>query len=102
MRDDGPVTAKSTSSSHVPLPGEDLVTKPCSGCMEDFTLDVGTGIVTMRVPSNGKRGSLHVGAHEVTTEATLDRAGVLLLWECPRCGYAESEYEDPDVRAAMT
>jgi hypothetical protein len=80
----------------------DLVTKPCSGCMEDFTLDVDTGVITMRVPSNGKRGALHVPAHDVATEAVLAPDGVLVTWECPRCGYSESEYEDPAVRAEMT
>lgn len=79
-----------------------IVKKDCSGCMEPFRLDTVTGVVTMTVPSNGKRGSLHVPKHDVTAEATLDRPGVLLLWDCPRCGYAESEYENDDVRKEMS
>lgn len=78
-----------------------IVKKDCSGCMESFRLNTTTGIVTMTVPSNGRRGSLHVPAHDVTTEATLDRVETLLLWDCPRCGYAESEYEDDEIRKAM-
>lgn len=74
----------------------DTVTAQCSGCGEDFTLDRETGAVTMRVPSNGRQGRLHVPAHDVTTEAFSD--GTLLLWECPRCGYAESEYERDEDR----
>lgn len=79
-----------------------IVKKDCSGCMEPFRLNTVTGIVTMMVPSNGIRGAGHKPAHEVTTEATLDRAQTLLLWDCPRCGYAESEYEDDEIRDEMT
>lgn len=65
-----------------------IVRNDCSGCAEPFTLYTGTFVVTMRVPSNGKRGSLHVAAHKVTAEAV--ESDGLILWDCPRCGYAES------------
>lgn len=66
----------------------------CSGCSNPFTLNTVTGKVTAKVPSNGKRGSLHVPARTETTEAVDD--GILLLWDCPfpGCGYAESAYND--------
>lgn len=76
-----------------------VVTTVCSGCMEPVKVNVVTLTVTMRVPSNGKRGSLHVAAHTVTTEATSD--GDLVMWDCPRCEYADSVYQDADVRKAL-
>lgn len=80
-----------------------IVKENCSGCMEAFRLDTETGTVTMTVPSNGKRGSLHVPTHQVTTMAVLDRGNDLLLWDCPfpGCGYAESVYADDETRAAL-
>lgn len=67
---------------------------PCSGCGEPLALNVATLVVTMRVPSNGKRGSLHVPAHDVTAEAV--EVGPLIEWDCPLCGYADSEEVEVD------
>lgn len=69
----------------------------CSGCMEPVTVDVMAGTVTARVPSNGRRGSKHVPAHDVSNDDVTDD-GHLAYWECPRpgCGYADSTYIDPD------
>jgi hypothetical protein len=73
----------------------DLITSECSGCMEPFTLNRTTLVVTMTVPSNGRRGSLHMPAHVVATDAAVGSLG-LIEWDCPRCGYAESEYQEQD------
>ncbi|MGV8846107.1 hypothetical protein [Tessaracoccus sp.] len=64
----------------------------CSQCGETFALNTVTGLVTMRAPSNGRRGSLHVPAHVVTAQG--DDDGTLWHWECPLCEYSESEYTD--------
>lgn len=78
-----------------------VVRKDCSGCMEPFRLDTETLVVTMQVPSNGMRGAKHVPAHTVSAEATVSRMD-MIEWECPRCGYAESEYADDETRRALT
>ena len=77
----------------------DVVKIPCSGCMESVAVNVTTGVVTAKVPANGKRGSLHVPVHVVSTEATY--ANGLVMWDCPRCEYPDSTYEDPAVRADL-
>ena len=79
-----------------------VIKTDCSGCLEPFRLDTETGVVTMHVPSNGKRGSLYVPAHDVTADAVLDANGDLLVWQCPRCGYADSVYADDETRRALT
>ncbi|GAB2734784.1 hypothetical protein [Nocardioides pakistanensis] len=79
-----------------------VIKKDCSGCTEPFRLDMATLTVTMKVPSNGLRGARHVPSHTVTAEATLAPNGVLVYWDCPRCGYAESEYADDETRNALT
>lgn len=60
----------------------------CSGCNAEFDLDTVALTVTMRVPSNGKRGAGHVVAHRVAAEAV--EYNGLVEWDCPTCGYAES------------
>lgn len=79
-----------------------IVKTECSGCMEPVKVDVEGGVATMRVPSNGKRGSLHVAAHDVTAEVLIDSDDTLAMWDCPRCGYADSVYADPQTRKALT
>ncbi|KQP62913.1 hypothetical protein [Nocardioides sp. Leaf285] len=95
---------------------EQRVSLPCSGCMEPFemlVLSAGEGgasvvdtlrsaTVTMAVPANGVRGRGHQAAHEVRAEAEVDATGTLLVWDCPRCGYADSVYADPQVRASLS
>lgn len=91
-----------------------VVRTTCSSCFIDVQVVIVTdgsdrpavesllaASVKARIPSNGKRGSLHVPAHEVRTEATLDADGTLLLWECPSCGYADSTYADKATREAL-
>jgi len=65
------------------------ITLPCGGCMEDVSLNLSTGTVTMTIPSNGRRGSLHVAAHTVTADV-YTVLGDLPAWDCPACGYADS------------
>lgn len=77
------------------------VTTECSGCMEPVSVDIDAGLATMHVPSNGRRGSLHVPAHDVTAEVSIDADGVLALWDCPRCEYADSVYADPAMREVL-
>ena len=83
------------------MPSTAIIKKDCSGCMEPFRLDCANLTVTMVVPSNGLRGARHVAAHTVSTEASLNQRDGLILWDCPRCGYAESEYDDDETRAAL-
>lgn len=92
-----------------------IVTLPCSGCAEEFRLIIVTdgtdlpvaesmifAVVKMQAPSNGLRGKNHVPAHEVQSVAALDTGGDLLLWDCPRCGYADSTYADKSARDALS
>lgn len=65
-----------------------LIKNDCSGCAGAFTLNKSTLVVTMTVPSNGKRGDGHVPAHTVTADAV--EVDGLVMWDCPRCEYAES------------
>lgn len=62
----------------------------CSGCSADVELVNGSAVVA--VPSNGKRGSLHVPAHKVEAPLSFTEDDSLLLWDCPvpSCGYADS------------
>jgi len=62
------------------------ITTTCSGCSEE--VKVAAYEATVQVPSNGKRGSLHVPAHKVVADVYDD--GDLLTWDCPACGYADS------------
>lgn len=80
----------------------DVVETTCSGCMREVTVDLAAGSVTMRVPSNGKRGSLHVPAHDAVSEVTFD--DTLAHFECPAedCDYEDSVYIDPQVREDLT
>lgn len=61
----------------------------CSDCMADVAVDVDALTVTVKVPSNGLRGSKHVPAHTLTAEAAEEGSG-LIVWECPACGHADS------------
>lgn len=65
-----------------------LIKTTCSSCSADLKVYPHAGSVTSVVPSNGKRGSLHVPAH--TVEADLDGDDDLLTWDCPACGEADS------------
>lgn len=72
----------------------------CSGCGGDFAIDTDTFVITMTVPSNGRRGQGHVSAHQVTADGYSD--GTLIMWECPICEYSDSVYQDADVRKELT
>lgn len=65
----------------------------CDGCLLDVTLDIESGTATTHVPSNGKRGSLHVPAHDVI-EGLWTQDDYLWEWDCPECEYANSWTED--------
>ncbi|GAB3081150.1 hypothetical protein GCM10027053_52170 [Intrasporangium mesophilum] len=65
-----------------------LIKTDCSDCRIDLTVDTSAGTVTARIPSNGKRGSLHVPAHTATSDLWDD--GDLWMWDCPVCGHADS------------
>lgn len=86
-----------TTKPRLPKESPVVVLGDCSGdCREEFALHLDTGEVEMVVPSNGIRGSKHVPAHKVSTQAYFDRvdySGGLWQWDCPfpGCGYAESE-----------
>lgn len=71
-----------------------IIRDDCSGCGEPFRLSLGSMRVAMDVEANGKRGSLHVAAHTVTGPAFTDADTGLVMWDCPRCGYAESQEVD--------
>ena len=64
------------------------VTTTCSGCAEQVRVDGDQGTATVRVASNGRRGSLHIAAHTVTADVYND--GDLLTWDCPACDHADS------------
>lgn len=78
-----------------------IVRTTCSGCTEPVRVNLHRGTATMRVPSNGKRGSLHVPAHDAVADVIIDADGDLAMWDCPVCGYADSVYADPEVRADL-
>lgn len=70
-----------------------LTSTTCSACAINLTVDANNGVVTAVVPSNGKRGSLHVPAHTVIGDVLFDASdddGDLGMWDCPACGYADS------------
>lgn len=71
----------------------------CGDCMAVVKVDVDAGTATARIASNGKRGALHVPAHDATTQGTFD--GTLILWECPVCGYADSTYASAANRRTL-
>jgi hypothetical protein len=68
----------------------------CSGCNTVTKLDLVNGTATLTVPSNGKRGRLHVPAHQAVATVWYTDGTDLAMWECPLCGYADSwvEYDD--------
>lgn len=68
-----------------------IIKTTCSGCSEQVTVDRNFGVAIAKVPSNGKRGSLHVPAHNVSVDLDGDD-GDLVTWDCPwpTCGYADS------------
>lgn len=66
-----------------------IIRTECSGCWANVRVNRDTAVVTSRVPSNGKRGSLHVPAHDVTSDV-LNDDGDLVTWDCPVCEYADS------------
>jgi hypothetical protein len=69
------------------------VVTQCSGCHARTLLNVEVGTAAVQIPSNGKRGSLHVPAHTVSTSLwTTD--DYLWMWDCPACEYADSWTED--------
>lgn len=77
-----------------------IVKTECAECFAAVRVDLDAGTATARIPSNGRRGSLHVPAHAASTEGTF--TDVLFLWECPACGYADSTYTDPDMRRELS
>jgi len=73
-----------------------IITTTCSDCSLPTKVNIDRGTVEVKVPSNGKRGSLHVPAHVLTTEAwTTD--DYLFTYDCPACGYADSVTEDQEA-----
>ena len=60
----------------------------CSGCRVEVTLRTAAATATVLIPSNGRRGDLHVPAHTVT--AALFGDDDLIEWECPACGHPDS------------
>jgi hypothetical protein len=60
----------------------------CSGCRINVTLFPRDAKVTALIPSNGKRGSLHVPAHMVSSDLYGDED--LYEWDCPACEHADS------------
>lgn len=79
-----------------------IVRTICSGCMEPVKVDIDNGVATMQVPSNGRRGSLHVPAHEVTADVMIDSDDTLAMWECPRCDYSDSVYATAALRRELS
>ena len=85
-----------------------IVKNECSQCFEEFRLNTETLVVTMTMPSNGRAkagwgaAGKHVPAHEVTAEVDYEHGGELLGWECPICGYADSEYVNDEMRRMWT
>jgi hypothetical protein len=70
-----------------------VILTTCSACAADVTLDLEVGTATVTVPSNGRRGALHVPAHDVVTDVHGDTDDlVLVTWECPvpSCEHADS------------
>lgn len=65
-----------------------IIKTTCSGCMIDVKIDVENEVVTALIPSNGRRGSLHIPAHEVSSDLYGDED--LLQWDCPACEHADS------------
>jgi hypothetical protein len=63
-------------------------TTTCSGC--SATVKITDDAVTVDVPSNGRRGSLHVAAHTLTAEDAYVTEDGMVCWTCPVCGYADS------------
>ena len=68
-------------------------TTTCSGCAISTHLNIDLGTATVRIPSNGKRGSLHVAAH-IAQASVWTTDDYLWCWDCPACGYADSWTED--------
>ena len=62
----------------------------CSECFIDLIIDLDAGVVRATIPSNGRRGSLHVPAHDVEADLTVDEGTDLIMWDCPACGHADS------------
>lgn len=85
-----------------------IVKNECAQCFEPFRLDTRTLKVTMTMPSNGRAkagwgaAGKHVPAHPVTTEGYLGYDGVLICWECPVCGYADSQYVNDKIRKELS
>lgn len=67
-----------------------IIRTDCSGCRLDVKINRDHGTASIVIPSNGKRGSLHVPAHTVVADAFDD--GELITWDCPNpaCDYADS------------
>jgi hypothetical protein len=72
-------------------------TVPCEPpCRAEWSwVDRPGGVVTYRMPSNGRRGSGHVPARDEQVE-TRTGDDCLWIWECPFCEHAESDPLDPE------
>jgi hypothetical protein len=66
------------------------------GCELEWSLNTRLHIATYYVPSNGIRGQRHVPAHTVPVE-TADDGTFADVFECPGCGYCETEGEGQGV-----
>ena len=78
-----------------------VIRTECASCFQPVTIGVEREVLTSRIPSNGKRGSLYVAPHTVEAEITVNDESGLVLWDCPVCGYADSSYADPATRKAL-
>jgi len=77
-----------------------LVKSECSGCFEPFTLNTVAMTVKMIRPSNGIQGRRHVPAGPVKADVSEYKG--LLEWDCPLCGYAESEEDIDPYTSSLT
>lgn len=74
----------------------------CAGCFLPVVINVDRFTLTATIPSNGLRGSNRVEARKVVEDVHYaDSDADLVLWDCPRCGYADSTYADPATRKAL-
>ena len=67
----------------------------CENCLCSYNYSRINGTAVFHIPSNGQRGQGYRPAHDVTVQGTND--GDLWHFECPMCGYDNSQYTDADA-----